>query len=191
MIALACGGCPYGHRPDAGCARPERQTALSLPNEPSALLRLESAELKAGYLQMTDSPSGVGTGRRRIRQASQLFCRLGRNPRRPRIRPGFGAAPGPKILSIGKFGILEPPQNMQCAESSSRARTAAVKRCRSGVWEAPYGAAFISNQWYPDRLNTVRHGLTGGSYRLGFDVARNMAKEFWPDIRSRISRRKP
>jgi hypothetical protein len=53
-----------------------------------------------------------------------------------------------------------------------------------------FGAAFISNQWYPDRLNTVRCGFTDGSARLGVDLVRNLASEFWPDLKKKISRRK-
>ena len=54
-----------------------------------------------------------------------------------------------------------------------------------------YGAAFISNQWYPDRLNNARRGFINGSALLAFDFAGNLATEFWPDIRRKISRRKP
>lgn len=53
-----------------------------------------------------------------------------------------------------------------------------------------YGAAFLSNQWYPDRLNTARLGLIQGSVTLGFDLAGNLGKEFWPDIRRKVLRRK-
>lgn len=54
-----------------------------------------------------------------------------------------------------------------------------------------YGAAFLSNQWYPDRLNTVRLGVAQGSLRLGFDFAANMGSEFWPDIKRKVLHRKP
>jgi hypothetical protein len=47
-----------------------------------------------------------------------------------------------------------------------------------------YGAAFLSNQWYPDRLNTVRRGAMRGSLRLGFDFASNLGSEFWPDLQT-------
>ena len=46
-----------------------------------------------------------------------------------------------------------------------------------------YGAAFLSNQWYPERLNTVRLGAIQGS--LGFDFAANLGVEFWPDVKRR------
>jgi hypothetical protein len=54
-----------------------------------------------------------------------------------------------------------------------------------------YGAAFLSNQWYPDRLNTVRLGVAQGSLRLGLDFAANLGSEFWPDFKRKILRRKP
>ena len=53
-----------------------------------------------------------------------------------------------------------------------------------------YGAAFLSNQWYPDRLNTVRLGLLEGSVTLGFDLIGNLGSEFWPDIKRKVLRRK-
>ncbi len=52
-----------------------------------------------------------------------------------------------------------------------------------------YGASYLSNQWYPDRLNTVKLGFAEGSLQLGFDFASNLAAEFWPDLK-RIVRRK-
>jgi hypothetical protein len=54
-----------------------------------------------------------------------------------------------------------------------------------------YGSAFLSNQWYPDRLNTVRLGVLQGSLRLGFDFAANLGSEYWPDFRRNILRQKP
>lgn len=53
-----------------------------------------------------------------------------------------------------------------------------------------YGAAFLSNQWYPDRLNTVRLGVLQGSLQVGFDLASNLGAEFLPDLKRKILRRK-
>ena len=53
-----------------------------------------------------------------------------------------------------------------------------------------YGSAFLSNMWYPDRLNNARLGFIQGSVTLGFDLALNLTKEFWPDIRTKVLRRK-
>ena len=52
-----------------------------------------------------------------------------------------------------------------------------------------YGAAFLSNQWYPDRVNTVRLGLAEGTFRLGFDFVSNLASEFWPDVKRKLHRK--
>lgn len=52
-----------------------------------------------------------------------------------------------------------------------------------------YGAAFLSNEWYPARLNTVRWGLIDGSITLGFGLASNLGAEFWPDVKRKMLRR--
>jgi hypothetical protein len=54
-----------------------------------------------------------------------------------------------------------------------------------------YGAAFISNEWYPDRLNTVKLGLSQGSTQIGFDLIQNLSSEFWPDVKKKLLHRKP
>jgi hypothetical protein len=54
-----------------------------------------------------------------------------------------------------------------------------------------YGTAFLSDEWYPDRLNTVGEGALQGSLRMMFDLVSNVGSEFWPDVRRKILRRKP
>ena len=53
-----------------------------------------------------------------------------------------------------------------------------------------YGSAVLSNLWYPDRLNTARLGFIQGSATLGLDFVGNLGKEFWPDIKRKVLRRK-
>jgi hypothetical protein len=53
-----------------------------------------------------------------------------------------------------------------------------------------YGAAFLSNQWYPDRVNTVRLGFIQGTVTLGFGMMSNLGVEFLPDIKRKLLRRK-
>jgi hypothetical protein len=57
----------------------------------------------------------------------------------------------------------------------------------SGVTSA-YGAAFLSNQWYPDRLNTVGQGFLQGTATLGLDALGNIVTEFWPKRRRKLQR---
>jgi hypothetical protein len=61
------------------------------------------------------------------------------------------------------------------------------------IWRfgSAYGAAYISNQWYPGRLNTVGLGFADGSIRLGFDLVSNLASEFGPDLKRDMLRLKP
>ncbi len=54
-----------------------------------------------------------------------------------------------------------------------------------------YGATYISNQWYPDRVNTVKLDLTEGTTQIGFDFLANVGAEFWPDVKRKVLRRKP
>jgi hypothetical protein len=52
-----------------------------------------------------------------------------------------------------------------------------------------YGAAFLSDQWFPERFNTVGQGATEGSLRLAFDFVSNLGAEFLPDVKRKILRR--
>ena len=52
-----------------------------------------------------------------------------------------------------------------------------------------YGSAFLSNLWYPDRLNTARLGFIQGSVTVGLDLMGNLGKEFWPDVKRKVLRR--
>jgi hypothetical protein len=52
-----------------------------------------------------------------------------------------------------------------------------------------YGSAFLSNMWYPDRLNTARLGLIQGSVTLGFDLVSNLRLEFWPDLKRKLRKK--
>ena len=53
-----------------------------------------------------------------------------------------------------------------------------------------YGATFLSNEWYPDRVNTVALGFEQGTTQIGFDLLANMGSEFWPDVKKKILRLK-
>jgi hypothetical protein len=49
-----------------------------------------------------------------------------------------------------------------------------------------YGAAYLSNQWYPGRLNTAGLDFSEGSLQLGFDFVSNPGAESWPDLKRKI-----
>lgn len=54
-----------------------------------------------------------------------------------------------------------------------------------------YGATFLSNEWYPGRLNSMKVGLEQGSTQIAFDLLANLRSEFWPDVKNKLLRRKP
>jgi len=59
--------------------------------------------------------------------------------------------------------------------------TLATARLTSAI-----GAAFLSNQWYPDRLNTVGQGFLQGGIMLGLDGAGYVLAEFAPDLKKLV-----
>ena len=146
--------------------------------------------VKAGYSQWTDSPTEWGQG------GSGYSKRVGSSVASSAIRAG---------LAFGLDSALHQDPRYYRSESTGfwprtahALRGTILTRTDSGgetlsVWRlgSAYGAAFITNQWYPDRLNTVRHGLVTGSTRIGFDLAKNIIGEFWPDIRKKMSGRRP
>ncbi len=62
---------------------------------------------------------------------------------------------------------------------------------RFATWRfgSAVGAAWLSNEWYPDRLNTLGSGLEQGAATIGLDLLGNLAAEFWPDVKRRLLRR--
>lgn len=146
--------------------------------------------VRAGFLQMTDTPSEWGQG-----------------------AGGYGKRVASSVATSGIRGVLafaldstlhQDPRYFRSdatgfwQRAGQALRGTILTRTDGGgetlsVWRlgSAYGGAFLSNHWYPDRLNTVRRGVADGSARLGFDFARNVAAEFWPDIKRRFSRRKP
>lgn len=144
----------------------------------------------AAYLQMTNSPTEWG------RDASGYGKRVGSLVAYSGIRG---------VLALGLDSTLhQDPRYFRSVSTGFWRRaghalrgTILTRTDRGGetlsTWRlgSAYGAAFISNQWYPDRLNNVRRGFLNGSGLLGFDFAGNLATEFWPDIKRKISHRKP
>jgi hypothetical protein len=154
---------------------------------PTALL--ESA-VYAGYGQETNSPREWGQG------ASGYGKRLGSRLAYTGLRDALG------------FGLdtalRQDPRYHRSRDTGLWRRTkhafheTILTRTDSGgetlaTWRlgSAYGAAFLSNEWYPDRLNTIKSGLVQGSAQIGFDVLGNLRSEFWPDVKNKMLHRKP
>lgn len=52
-----------------------------------------------------------------------------------------------------------------------------------------YGGAFLANTWYPNR-GGPGEALLRGTIMLGGDTAGNLFREFWPDIKARLFKRR-
>jgi hypothetical protein len=65
-------------------------------------------------------------------------------------------------------------------------------RSRFATWRfgSAIGAAYLSNVWYPDRLNTFSSGMEQGAATIGLDLLGNIASEFWPDLKHKVLRRR-
>jgi hypothetical protein len=61
---------------------------------------------------------------------------------------------------------------------------------RFAAWRfgSALGAAYLSNVWYPDRLNTLSSGVEQGGATIGLDLLGNLASEFWPDVKHKLFR---
>ena len=121
------------------------------------------------------------------------------------LPPRFASSGIHSVLAFGLDSTLhQDPRYFRSLDTGFWRRTAHAFRgtilTRTGrggetlsTWRlgSDYGAAFLSNQWYPDRLNTVRLGVIDGSLHLGFDFVSNLAAEFGPDLKRKIRRREP
>jgi hypothetical protein len=52
-----------------------------------------------------------------------------------------------------------------------------------------YGAQFISNTWRPERQRKTSDTLMRGTFSIGYAMATNVVKEFWPDIKRIVFRK--
>ena len=87
------------------------------------------------------------------------------------------------IIGAGRVGSAAAQTVVTRTDSGHR--RFAVSRVGSAM-----GAAYLSNVWYPDRLNTVGSGIEQGAATLGLDFLGNLAGEFWPDLKRKIFRRR-
>ena len=143
-----------------------------------------------GFLQEIDSPKEWGQG------GAGYGRRLGSTLAYAGIRNvlGFGLDTAlhqdPRYYRSGDAGLW---RRLKCTfrgtiltRTDSGGETLATWRLGSA-----YAATFLSNEWYPARLNTVKLGLVQGSAQIGFDLLANLGSEFWPDVKKKVLRRKP
>ena len=142
----------------------------------------------AGYFQATDSPrewgqGGEGYGKR---VASAVAYTGVRNA----LAFGLDSAmhQDPHYYRSGRIGAWRRAKYAVRATIFTRTDSGGETFASWRLGSA-YGAAFISNQWRPDRVNTTALSLQQGTTQLGFDVLGNLGREFWPDLRQKLLHR--
>ncbi len=183
----------------------QNQTQPSLPNAPSAPQRAYSngdsltlgerftiyghaifrpytvvgPALGAGIGQWENEPPGWGQGTEGY--ARRLASGMGRHVIAETIRFGFAAADGedPRYHRSDETGIWNRARHAMVetftSQTSSGARIPAFSRF-AGI----YGAAFISNSWYPENRATTGYALRRGSTALGASLGFHLFEEFVP-----------
>jgi hypothetical protein len=151
---------------------------------------LAASAVYDGFLQTIDSPREWGRG------GAGYGKRLGSTLAYSGIRNtlGFGLDTAlhqdPRYYRSGDTGLWRrlghAVRGTILTHTDSGGETLATWRLGSA-----YSAAFLSNEWYPDRLNTVKLGLVQGSAQIGFDLLANLRSEFWPDIKKKLLHHKP
>jgi len=154
---------------------------------PGALVR---SAVSAGYLQLKDSPEEWGQG------AEGYGKRLGSGLARSGIRNALGFSLDTALHQDPRYYRSEDTGAWQRVKHALRGTI--LTRTDSGsetfsTWRfgSAYGAAFLSNQWYPDRFNNTQEALTRGSTQIAFDLLGNITSEFWPDVKKKLLHRKP
>lgn len=141
-----------------------------------------------GYRQLTDFPREWGKGAAGYgRRAASTLAYSG-----IRNALGFGLDTtlhqNPRYYRSGDTGFWRRTKyaipGTFLARTDSGGETLATWRFGSA-----YCAAFLSNEWYPDRLNTMKVGLEQGSTQIAFDLLANLRSEFWPDVKNKLLRR--
>ena len=55
---------------------------------------------------------------------------------------------------------------------------------------ATFGAAFMTDAWYPNRIAHARDALVRGASTIGSDAGNNFIYEFWPDVKKKLFHRR-
>lgn len=143
----------------------------------------------AGFLQERNSPKEWGQGS--VGYEKRLASTAGAVGIHGILAFGLDAAlhQDPRYYRLGDSGFWR--------RTGHALRGTILTRTDSGgetlsTWRigSAYGEQFLSNLWYPARLDTPRRGFTQGTVRFGFDLLSNLGSEFWPDIKRDAFRRK-
>lgn len=208
------GGLPHFSLFDTTAARSGAAASQQQPRPaqaPAALPRMVvhpspmSAEEKwKYYLKSTYGPKSIayslfGAG---IKQAQDSVPEWGQGMEgySKRFASGFGQKAIKRSVQHGLGGLLgEAPRYFASLDSGIWPRTLhaakeiLVTHKDSGGTRIAYTrfvgtftGVYVSRQWRPENDQTVGQYFSATGTSLGIDAAKNVFKEFWPDIKSRL-----
>ena len=103
------------------------------------------------------------------------------------IRFGVAAADheDPRFYPSGESGVWRRTRHAVVGTFVSHTESGSLIPAYSR-FAGIYGAAFISNAWYPASRDDAGHAMLRGTSALGTSVGWNVFREFWPDIKKHM-----
>ena len=149
---------------------------------------LLGSAFSAGLNQWRDYPTEWGQGAEGY--GRRLAARLGQNTVKNTIRFVTATAlhEDPRYFPSEQKGVSRRVGHALASVFVTRTDSGG-RRFAVSEFAGVVGSEFIANQWYPPRVATTNDALRGSAVTLGFDAARNLAKEFWPDIKKALRHR--
>ncbi len=147
-------------------------------------LSLLVAGFSAGINQWRDHPSEWGQGMSGY--GRRFGYRLARHGVSQGIEFGVGAVLGedPRYHPSNRAGFW--PRTWYAVSRSFVARRNGGNTFAFSRMAGHYGSAFIANTWLPERLTQPGDALARGTVSIGWDAAKNVFLEFWPDLKRKF-----
>lgn len=139
--------------------------------------------------QWSDFPTGWGQGWDRY--GERVANRWAQRALRTSITSGFDIA----MKADNRYDISTSRRISDRIGHAFR-RTLVTRREAGGempnvpLFASVFGSSAIAVQWYPERYQTASHIFGLGAQQLGWEFGNNLGREFWPDIRRKVFRRK-
>jgi hypothetical protein len=141
-----------------------------------------SSTLNGVFNQFIDGSSDWGSGAEGYssRIGSKIGTRVVRNSMRVGLDVAFGMDSRYRRSESDEFWprLGHALLSTVVAHKDDGTRTFAAPHVFS-----TYGAAFVTNTWYPTGNNSSTDALLRGTTCLGWSAGKNVLKEFWPDIK--------
>lgn len=152
---------------------------------PSGLLR---SAFSAGYNQWVDDPPEWGQGM--LGYGRRYGHRVLNRGVESAIGVGVATTLGedPRYFYSGEQGVFRRVKYAIWNTLTTRTDDGG-RRLSTWRFAGNYGASLVSNSWRAPSQDSFSQAMQRGTLSIGFDVAGNVFKEFWPDIRRKVLKR--